>query len=645
MGNTAARARFGVDGAAPAPGTRTVEAAAARAAEATALVRTTSARERARQVQAERVAVVEGRRHAALDADLASIRQDIAAFDSPVAPPPTAMPPMTMTTTTKTPTTVDQAFEMLCATLCHELPAGDIQLEGHDRQHHAAATHLATVGAVCSELSGATASEPVPLAGQPFGCSISRLSRKPQVLAAVAQDGWALQHASRALRADRQVVIVAVRQCGASLEHASPELRGLRAVVLTAVAQDGNALRHAAANLQADAEVVLTAAEQHSEALFHAAGSVWSDCQFVIEAIARLGVWVLEYAPAAVANDRAVMIAAVAADGNRLAIAPPDFCSDRELVIAAVGHTPHALEFASPALRADRQVVMLAVRKAGGALQHAGEGLRGDYDVVLAAVSQNGRALSHVHRLSEAVDLSSRWISPLDLDDGVLWRHVVLTAVQQEGYALQAAGELKADRQVVLAAVSNNYRALGSATLALRSDRQVVLKAFEQSSAALRHAGTRLLQDRSFLLECICLRGDANEVFWRDTTYIPGDPWDPWEKSVDRVFAQELVEEARVIRGGGALIASLQRLAFAGSLQPGFAQGDRGDFRRRAQHQDLILHACIGGGCYHGDGTVELHRFLPPRVSSPGRQSHSDTIPYISLVIFSRIQVYRAASE
>ena len=34
--------------------------------------------------------------------------------------------------------------------------------------------------------------------------------------------------------------------------------------------------------------------------------------------------------------------------------------------------------------------------------------------------------------------------------------------------------------------------------------------------------------------------GDANEVLWRDTKYL-ADPWDPWEKPDDRVFAQDLV--------------------------------------------------------------------------------------------------------
>jgi hypothetical protein len=52
------------------------------------------------------------------------------------------------------------------------------------------------------------------------------------VLAAVQQNGEALEHASPELRADREVVLAAVQQNGEALEHASPELRADREVVL-----------------------------------------------------------------------------------------------------------------------------------------------------------------------------------------------------------------------------------------------------------------------------------------------------------------------------------------------------------------------------------------------------------------------------
>ena len=63
------------------------------------------------------------------------------------------------------------------------------------------------------------------------------LYSKEQVLAAVAQDGFALGYASAELRADREVVLAAVAQSGSALEHASEALKADKEVVLAAVAQ------------------------------------------------------------------------------------------------------------------------------------------------------------------------------------------------------------------------------------------------------------------------------------------------------------------------------------------------------------------------------------------------------------------------
>eukprot|EP01052_Picozoa_sp_SAG31_P009194 SAG31_NODE_478_length_15144_cov_15.165769_16_plen_325_part_00 len=276
------------------------------------------------------------------------------------------------------------------------------------------------------------------------------------------------------------------------------------------------------------------------------------------------------------------------------------------LVLAAIRNAPRALAFASAALRADRQLVLAAVHKEGDALQFASAALRADCEVALAAVAQDGDALRHV-------------AAALRAD-----REIVLAAVAQNAwFALEyAAAELKADREVVLVAVANDGRALSAASQELREDRQVVLTAFQQNDAALTGASRALLEDRTFLLECICLCGDADRVFLHGPA-AGGKPTavvDLRKNPDHREFVQQLVDEARVVRGGGALIGCLQRLAFAGSLQPGFRAPaaaecwvpPSGGARYRALK---ALHEWIGCGCYLGDGTVELHRYLPPRVA------------------------------
>ena len=79
------------------------------------------------------------------------------------------------------------------------------------------------------------------------------------MLAAVARNGFALQHASAELQADRDVVLAAVAHEGCALRHASAQLRADRDVVLAAVERDGYALQYASPELRADGKVAMAA--------------------------------------------------------------------------------------------------------------------------------------------------------------------------------------------------------------------------------------------------------------------------------------------------------------------------------------------------------------------------------------------------
>ena len=87
------------------------------------------------------------------------------------------------------------------------------------------------------------------------------------MLAAVKQDGLALEFAWDELKGDKEVVLAAVAQAGDALEHASDELKDDKEVVLAAVKQDGLALWDASAQLKSDKDVILAAVSQNWRAL------------------------------------------------------------------------------------------------------------------------------------------------------------------------------------------------------------------------------------------------------------------------------------------------------------------------------------------------------------------------------------------
>ncbi len=89
---------------------------------------------------------------------------------------------------------------------------------------------------------------------------------KEVVLAALMQDGHALQHASEELRADRALVLQTVNHTGDALKYAAEELKVDKEFILQAVQQDGLALQYAKDKLKEDIEVVNAAVTQNNKA-------------------------------------------------------------------------------------------------------------------------------------------------------------------------------------------------------------------------------------------------------------------------------------------------------------------------------------------------------------------------------------------
>ena len=153
-------------------------------------------------------------------------------------------------------------------------------------------------------------------------------------LAAVRQDGRALEDASVELSQDREVVLAAVQQHGYALQYASAELQQDREVVLTAVRQDGRALQQASAGLKQDREVVLAAVQQDGLALWSASPEL--------------------------RQDRELVLAAVRRDGEALGYAADTLLNDDNFVLAALRLNPEAHEEAARILGADKLRKLLA---------------------------------------------------------------------------------------------------------------------------------------------------------------------------------------------------------------------------------------------------------------------------------------------
>eukprot|EP01046_Picozoa_sp_COSAG06_P048048 COSAG06_NODE_7105_length_2632_cov_3.095934_2_plen_254_part_00 len=134
------------------------------------------------------------------------------------------------------------------------------------------------------------------------------------VLAAVAQQGWALKFASSELQGSAEIVRVAVEQDGHALRHASAEMRGSADIVRVAVAQAGSSLQYASAELQGSAEIVRVAVEQSGYALRYASAELKGSAEIVRVAVAQDGD-ALQYASSELRGSAEIVRVAVEQSG------------------------------------------------------------------------------------------------------------------------------------------------------------------------------------------------------------------------------------------------------------------------------------------------------------------------------------------
>ena len=136
-------------------------------------------------------------------------------------------------------------------------------------------------------------------------------------------------------------------------------------------------------------------------------------------------------------------------------------------MLAAVALHGCALEYASEELQKDREVVLTAVTQDGKAMQFASRDFWRDREFVLAvAAVQSFVTEKRKHRSNKV--LFMKYVSVELRAD----RELVMAAVAQDGLALEYASEkLRADREVVWAAVMRDGHALEYASEKLRADR------------------------------------------------------------------------------------------------------------------------------------------------------------------------------
>ena len=208
--------------------------------------------------------------------------------------------------------------------------------------------------------------------------SIRLQDDKEVVLAAVTGRGDALYYASNRLKGDVDVMLRAVTHDGLAVAaHPSVEAGGCadKSIMMKAVNENGHALQYASTALQADKDLVIAAVtvDDHkhdyiTSAVMHASLTLRRDRQTMLE-ILRLDGNALEFA-LDFTSDKELVLMAVENFGFALQFAHPLLRTDRSVVMTAVTQCGYALQHASSRLRDDREVLLRALGDHSTRLSH-----------------------------------------------------------------------------------------------------------------------------------------------------------------------------------------------------------------------------------------------------------------------------------
>jgi hypothetical protein len=328
---------------------------------------------------------------------------------------------------------------------------------------------------------------------------------------ALQQWGGALKLLPNRLKRDKDVVRMVVEGYGSALEYADPTLRQDKDIVLAAVKQTGFALKHAGDTLRHDEDVVRAAVQQNGHVLQDVDEPLKSRKDIVLEAVRADGL-ALKHSRKKDPAGRLM---------ERHTGANVSYVADTDVVLAAVKQDGNALKYAHQSMRASRAIVLAAVKQHGLAIMYADESLRGDVSVALAAVGQDGTSILYLHRkllsdshfLMEAVKRDgmalciladhseielvhphinySDWSTIKDIAGEFLINMfkmkpdynemLVRAALENNGYALMFAGDdFRHDREMVLLATRQTWRALALADKEFWNDSQCLQAAISQ---------------------------------------------------------------------------------------------------------------------------------------------------------------------
>jgi len=364
--------------------------------------------------------------------------------------------------------------------------------------------------------------------GDTIACASARLRRnKNLALKTASIYGKSIMYVSLELQDDDEVVRMALRECFDSVSYISPRLMRDKKMLLEVIKSSHVAKPSRTRDVEKSSSYNRYGVyiDHRCVAIRALPDCIKLDDEIILALVIHLD-YPLELASQSIRSNKTVMLDVLAKRGNNLKYVSDELKNDKAVVSAAVNNSGFAIRFASLKMRADRTLGMIAVSTSRSALADLSEELKNDVGIVFEAVTKSGTPLLYAsserradadvvaasiikysnnaqyasEKLMNNRDFIIRCVSQSGPNILVFLssairadRNVIMTAVSCRGYALRyASDDLRADREVVLTSVSITGATLQYASEELKSDIDVVLAAVNSDGMALAFASIKL---------------------------------------------------------------------------------------------------------------------------------------------------------
>jgi len=364
------------------------------------------------------------------------------------------------------------------------------------------------------------------------------LDDRALVLKLVAQHGDALSAASYRLKSDREVVLAAVRSRGSVLGQLPERFRADRDVVLAAVGSYGDSLMWAGEALKNDREVVLAAVRNWPRALRWASPQMGRSPEIGMEAVRREG-YAIQHVHPDNPGIRRIALEALREEPNACSHMPHDLLQDPAFLREAVPLSPRIVGRLPDAIRRNetlyKELLLSALENDEIALAGAPGAMVGDPDFIARAGEKRFYALAYAQgraakdprvlamkddrkRVERAIEQSAGYALGaasvrLQTDPDLVRKALSCSKIDGKYLGRYLHPSVWKDRKIAVALLKAGPLLLAGAPWQVRADREMVLAAVEQDGAAFSVADRVLRADREVVLVALRSRPDlAKEI-------------------------------------------------------------------------------------------------------------------------------------